>query len=206
MTFICFYVCSGSFADDRKALYELSHAAAYGMIGHIISRIYNISSEEICLAKEKSGRPVLLYPDTGVNISVSHSDTIAVSAISRSSIGIDIETIAPLKNDIQDYSDFFSSEGLACIAGSDSIADSFAVMWTRKEAYLKRRGNGIKYLKMAPCFDASTRTIMLNSAEGAKFPFSYSMEDDTVWLFRYSCDTIGKLLEIYDSITRSTVL
>lgn len=207
MTYIYFYDFSEKSSPyNRNIMYKLNHAVAYGMIGHILSKFYNISTDKIRLTKQQSGKPVLLYPDITLNISISHSDTIVASALSYNVIGIDIEKVVPVKTNIWKYNDFFSDVELAEIAESDCITECFAAMWTRKEAYLKRRGVGIECIKKSPCFHNSIQTIMLDSLCGEKFAFSYSTDEELVRMYRYNSDAIGKLLDIYNLIARSTII
>ena len=84
--------------------------------------------------------------DTNLHFNVSHSHGHLLVAIARNcAVGIDIEMIRP-EMDIEAIAErFFSSaetQQLRALTGLDK-REGFFNGWTRKEAYLKARGEGI---------------------------------------------------------------
>ncbi|MBO7486500.1 MAG: 4'-phosphopantetheinyl transferase superfamily protein [Spirochaetaceae bacterium] len=91
---------------------------------------------------QKDGKPLLTGFDY-IHFNLSHSGTYAVCALDDSAIGIDIERIKPAKAGIA--ARFFSAEEtefLKTIPNEDQKA--FFVVWTRKEAFLKALGKGLR--------------------------------------------------------------
>ena len=94
------------------------------------------------------GKPALAGGDT-LRFNVSHSDRYALLAIGgRAEVGVDIERIRPL-SDMDALAERVFSDGeraaLAQVPG-EGKADAFFAGWTRKEAYIKARGDGIGLL------------------------------------------------------------
>ena len=91
---------------------------------------------DIVLKRDASGRP---YVDSlPLFISVSHSGSIAVCAVSDRPVGIDVEQIKKRSFKLTDR--IFSEDEIAYISGS---AKRFFEVWTAKEAYAKMTGEGI---------------------------------------------------------------
>ena len=88
---------------------------------------------DIVLKRDASGRP---YADSlPLFISVSHSGSIAVCAVSDRPVGIDVEQIKKRSFKLTDR--IFSEDEIAYISGS---AKRFFEVWTAKEAYAKKLG------------------------------------------------------------------
>jgi len=94
------------------------------------------------------GKPALAGGGT-LRFNVSHSDRYALLALGdRVEVGVDIERIRPL-TDMNALADRVFSDGeRAALAQvpEDRKADAFFAGWTRKEAYIKARGDGIGML------------------------------------------------------------
>jgi 4'-phosphopantetheinyl transferase len=94
------------------------------------------------------GKPALAGGGT-LRFNVSHSDRYALLALGdRVEVGVDVERIRPL-TDMNALADRVFSDGeRAALAGvpADQKANAFFAGWTRKEAYIKARGDGIGML------------------------------------------------------------
>jgi 4'-phosphopantetheinyl transferase len=91
------------------------------------------------------GKPELDLADRGrLHFNLSHSAGEAMLAVSaHARVGIDIEKIRPLQEDIA--SRFFSASecaALAALSGGEQLA-GFYRCWTRKEAFVKAHGAGL---------------------------------------------------------------
>ena len=94
------------------------------------------------------GKPALAGGDT-LRFNVSHSDRYALLAMGeRAEVGVDIERIRPLSDMNALAERVFSGAERAALAEvpGDRKADAFFAGWTRKEAYIKARGDGIGLL------------------------------------------------------------
>jgi 4'-phosphopantetheinyl transferase len=104
-----------------------------------------LAPESVELGYTDLGRPIY-PPDTEVQFSISHTqDLVAVAVTVGASIGVDLEAISPHLDLIELAERIFSEEDLAVFqahAKGEKLA-AFYRAWTRKEAYLKARGEGI---------------------------------------------------------------
>lgn len=86
------------------------------------------------------GKPYIASrPD--IHFSISHCKTAVACAVSTRPIGIDIETIRPLKEIVVKYAMNEAERNQILIATSP--AETFTELWTKKEALLKLTGEGI---------------------------------------------------------------
>ena len=128
------------FAEDR-ARFVLGRALVRKIIGHYLE----LQAETIELAYTERGRP--FFPlDEKIQFSISHThDLVTVALTDGARIGIDLE----YQKDHLDLPSLaeriFSSADLQTfqvLSGDEKVAAFFRA-WTRKEAYLKARGEGI---------------------------------------------------------------
>jgi 4'-phosphopantetheinyl transferase len=95
-----------------------------------------------------AGKPSLTG-DTPLRFNVSHSDRYALLAmIDGAEIGVDIERLRPLKDMDALAERVFSAGERAVLAAAPAAlrTEVFFAGWTRKEAYIKARGEGIALL------------------------------------------------------------
>lgn len=127
-------------ARDRSR-YILAHAGLRAILAGYLGR----QPAEIALSREGNGKPFLTQsPDLQFNL--SHSSDMALVGISRqTSIGVDIESVAPLRDLLELAATVFSPA--ECRELTDVCADrlpaAFLTGWTRKEACLKAVGDGL---------------------------------------------------------------
>ena len=99
---------------------------------------------DVELAREPNGRPYIIGRKD-LDFNVSHSDTLAVCALSVGDgrVGVDTETIvSTVPPERQNrFAQKYFSENEKKLLESDTSA--FSRIWTAKEAYLKRIGRGI---------------------------------------------------------------
>jgi 4'-phosphopantetheinyl transferase len=94
-----------------------------------------------------SGKPSLA--GGALRFNLSHSDRLALVAVARDAeLGVDIERIRPLANMDLVAERVFSAAEREALGRVDPArrADAFFAGWTRKEAYIKARGEGIGLL------------------------------------------------------------
>jgi 4'-phosphopantetheinyl transferase len=130
-------------ADDRA-----NFVAARGALRRILARYTGERPEDLRFSYAAWGKP-RLEPAEGarrIEFSVSHSDELAVYALAEGRrLGVDVERIVPvLENDERLSRSWLSEEELAELSLLDACARTrrFYWLWTRKEAYLKARGEG----------------------------------------------------------------
>ena len=114
----------------------------------LLGRYLNVPPADVTFLYGRTGKPELspAFHDTNLQFNLSHSHGQLLFAIARHcAIGVDIERIRP-EMDIEGIAErFFSfaeTEQLRALTGLGKRAGFFNG-WTRKEAYLKARGEGI---------------------------------------------------------------
>jgi phosphopantetheine--protein transferase-like protein len=92
-------------------------------------------------AQQLRGRPDLRF-------NVSHSDGLALYAIARGrEVGVDVEQLRELPRAERIAERFFSTEETAALKAepAERRVEAFFTCWTRKEAYIKARGDGLAH-------------------------------------------------------------
>ena len=131
------------FAKDR-AHFIHTRCVLRALLGHYL----NVPPANVAFRYGRTGKPELSpeFRDTSLQFNLSHSHGQLLFAIARHcAIGVDIEMIRP-DTDIESIAErFFSfaeTEQLRAVNGLGKRT-AFFNGWTRKEAYLKARGEGI---------------------------------------------------------------
>ena len=107
------------------------------MLKHILKKYYSIESE---ISYTPQGKPYLASGEK--HFSISHSGEMVIMAFSDSQVGIDIELI---KN--RDYKKISQKYFIEEEQKRISSLESFLVLWTKKESFLKYTGDGLTKIK-----------------------------------------------------------
>ena len=115
---------------------------------HLLYRALPADKREIPLRRDAYGRPYVEGENAPL-FSLTHTDGLAVCAIGEASdlaIGIDAERLRPerIEQDRRIADRFFTESELAYLREAEDVPLAFLRIWTRKEAYLKRNGTGIR--------------------------------------------------------------
>jgi 4'-phosphopantetheinyl transferase len=132
---------AGRFHFDRDAVsFVLTRAHLRMLLGSTLG----LDPRTVRFEYGPAGKP-LLPPADGLWFNVSHSGKFAVLAMARHRVGIDVERMRPI--DLAVAKHYFSAAEcraiLALPPGERQAA--FFRCWSRKEAYLKARGDGIGF-------------------------------------------------------------
>jgi 4'-phosphopantetheinyl transferase len=140
------------FERDRRHF-----AAARGALREILAGYLGEPPERLRFGQSVHGKPVLAWPAaSSVRFNVSHSDALALIAVSRGrEVGVDVEALRPLPDADALAQRFFSAAERADLARLTEARrhQAFFSCWTRKEAYLKAIGCGL--LQPLDAFDVS---------------------------------------------------
>ena len=185
---------------NSRSLFEIHHKIAHGMLGCVLNEIYNISTNKIIIKKSKYGKPFLFLNNSDIKINISHSGQVVVVAVSDREIGVDVQKVEPVENDVFSYLDFFTVDEMKYIDSFSEKSDIFTVFWTRKEATIKRFGLRICDGLRCSCFSKQTRSFLLNSISGEKYAFSHSFSGSVANIYRYDCPSLDKFFETYEHI------
>ena len=122
------------------------YIAGRGRMREILATYAALPPQALQFAYGAAGKPVLVGDGVKPQFNLSHSAGWAALAVTaRHPIGIDIEAVRPIKEEIAER--FFSAgEALAIyeLPGSEQTA-AFFRCWTRKEAFVKAVGDGLSY-------------------------------------------------------------
>jgi len=141
--------------DERKQaerFYFQEHRKRYivtrGLLRLILGRYLDIEPSQLEFCYNPYGKPALAKAFGGerLQFNLSHSDKIILYAIAYCrKVGIDIEHIGVDLADEQIAERFFSPREVAELRGLPVIMqkEAFFSCWTRKEAYIKARGEGL---------------------------------------------------------------
>jgi 4'-phosphopantetheinyl transferase len=116
-----------------------------GTLRSLLSKYLRISPQDISFRYTQYGKPFLAN-DTDLAFNVSHSEGLALLAFTRKrDIGVDVEKLRPQTDARKLAERFFSvreREALRPLSGDD-LHTAFFRCWTRKEAYIKAKGEGL---------------------------------------------------------------
>jgi len=128
------------FERDRT-WFRLRHESLRHILGYYTSK----APSEIGFHCNNYGKPRLISQDS-IHFSLSHSQGQALCAVAFGrDVGIDLERIRPMAQMEAIVRRHFSSPEQAAFdrAPEDSRPGLFFALWTRKEAYVKARGEGL---------------------------------------------------------------
>lgn len=113
--------------------------AAYLLLKAALEKGYGIAGNPR-LGRGPNGKPFLPdHPD--VHFNLSHSPKAAACAVADRPVGIDVEEIAPVDEEVARR--VLSEDEWNAVSGSSEPDVVFARYWTRKEALVKLTGDGI---------------------------------------------------------------
>jgi 4'-phosphopantetheinyl transferase len=148
---------------NRSTKYRLPNDAQSfiirrGILRCLLAKYSECKPYEIEFAVGLNRKPILKAPGHPVHFNVSHSNDLALIALSKLEVGIDVEQI----NDNFNYRDVlinsFSPDEIAFIESSDNPGKRFFNFWTRKEALLKATSKGLDdHLAFIPCLNGNHR-------------------------------------------------
>jgi 4'-phosphopantetheinyl transferase len=125
--------------------------AARGVLRAILGGYLNRVPESLSFCYSSHGKPALAGESDGdaIRFSVSHSHGVALFAVTRGrEVGIDLERIRSDLAVAEIAGRFFSRREVAMLRTlpAEAQREAFFLCWTRKEAYLKARGEGLSLL------------------------------------------------------------
>jgi 4'-phosphopantetheinyl transferase len=132
------------FQPDRN-----SYIAARGILRELLGRYLNRGPGEIEFDYGTQGKPALRNESSQrtVRFNVSHSQGMALFAFAMGrQVGVDVELVRPDFASEKIAERFFSAEEAMELRSLPPAAldEGFFLCWTRKEAYIKARGEGLQ--------------------------------------------------------------
>jgi 4'-phosphopantetheinyl transferase len=121
--------------------------ATRGILRALLGTYLDIDAGKVALNYGPHGKPFLSPAhNSDVCFSVSHSHRMALFVFARGhEVGVDIEWVEPNRRVMEIATHFFSEEETASLATlpPELAQQAFFGCWTRKEAYIKARGQGL---------------------------------------------------------------
>ena len=116
-----------------------------GALRLILSQYHEISPADLPFRQNGRGKPQLI--DSYIHFSASHSAGLAVYALGRCELGVDIERIRNIPDALTIAEAFFSSSERASLEALPVVDQqkAFFRCWTRKEAFVKALGEGLSH-------------------------------------------------------------
>ena len=123
---------------------------ARGMLRRILSRYIPVTPENHRFSYNPYGKPFLgaAFDKEPLQFNVSHSHDVALYAITRGRrVGIDVERVNASTDIMAIAKASFSAYEYRSLSilPAERRHDAFFVCWTRKEAYIKARGEGLSF-------------------------------------------------------------
>lgn len=124
------------------------YAVARGALRILLGGYTGAEPQDVVMGYYGNGKPFLEWPASRspLHFNVSHSHALAVCVFSRMGpLGVDVERIRPLPECHELAARYFSASEQATLAEvpREHRIESFFRCWTRKEAFVKARGDGL---------------------------------------------------------------
>ncbi|HHX44897.1 MAG TPA: 4'-phosphopantetheinyl transferase superfamily protein [Chloroflexi bacterium] len=163
------------FEADRRRF-----TVARGLLRTILGRYLRVSPAELHFCYGPQGKPALApeYGEGRLHFSVSHSHRLALYAVAYDrQVGVDVEYMRPHLASREVAERFFAPAEVARLAMFPEAlqGEAFFCCWTRKEAYLKARGDGLSlpldefYVSLTPGVEHVELHTPRDPAEAARW-------------------------------------
>lgn len=135
-------VADGFDSADRRRAYIVAHA----LLRVILGSYAGVAPNELVFRFGRRGKPELASPPQNLQFNMSHSRDMVLVAVARGRrVGADIEHVDEPGDISRITARFLSPRDRVAIEQlpADRQREAFLRCWTRKEAYMKARGDGI---------------------------------------------------------------
>ncbi len=151
-----------------------------GVLRTILGRYLGIEPDRLQFRYSSHGKPALSAEQgsNAIRFNVSHSGGMALYAVTRErKVGVDLERIRPDFANEEIAERFFSPQEVAAFHAlpPESRLEAFFACWTRKEAYIKARGEGLSLpldrfdVSLAPGQPAALMSVHDDHREAARW-------------------------------------
>src|SRR5438477_5645126 len=126
---------------------QVQYTAGRAFLRTILSRYLQVPPQELRFRYNGYGKPYLAdeFASSKLQFNLAHSRGLALYAVALDiEVGVDIERIRPEFATTEIAQRFFAPEEVKVLLALDPAIQKFAFFdcWTRKEAFIKRRGMG----------------------------------------------------------------
>jgi 4'-phosphopantetheinyl transferase len=161
------------FEKDRGAF-----IAGRALLRILLGRYLHKEPSQLEFHYGASGKPRLAGEESALHFNLSHSHSLALYAFSRGrELGIDVEHIKCNADAEKIAERFFSAQEVAVFRSlpASDREKAFFDCWTRKEAYVKAKGNGLKApldafsVSLSPGEPAALLNVRDDAAEASRW-------------------------------------
>jgi 4'-phosphopantetheinyl transferase len=119
-----------------------------GLLRRLLANCLGLPAREVPISYNGAGKPLLADSAAGLHFNVTHTDGLALIALSRRAVGIDVERVRRVENPEGLVGRFFSAAERAAYLGlAEQLRPAgFFRGWTSKEAVIKAAGLSVAYL------------------------------------------------------------
>lgn len=130
-------------------LHEAQHEAGRALVCSLLAKYSGKDKESVLIKTNEKGKP---FTDD-LHLSIAHSGTFVCAALSDRPVGIDIEPLRDFDERIVTRYFYPSEQGwLSQASDEGERRERFWMVWTAKEALLKRSGVGLSGLSECDTF------------------------------------------------------
>jgi 4'-phosphopantetheinyl transferase len=127
---------------------KIRFIASRGILRTLLGRYIEVEPGRLRFCYSSYGKPALdeEFAGQGVHFNISHSNGLGLFALARGrELGIDLEWIRPDLAEQEIAERFFSCEEVRALRAlpESERQEAFFRCWTRKEAYIKAKGEGL---------------------------------------------------------------
>jgi 4'-phosphopantetheinyl transferase len=128
------------FARDRRRF-----IAGRGLLRAILGGYLGVEPRRVRFEYGLGGKPRLRGAAAALQFNLAHSHGLALYTVARGAIGVDVERVRAMPDIERIAAGVLSARELAVFRGLPGPARlaAFFACWTRKEAYVKARGDGL---------------------------------------------------------------
>lgn len=156
--------------------------AGRGLLRELLAAYLNVPARDVSICIGSDGKPLLsaaAHP-RAPRFNVAHSAGLALYAIARDrTVGVDVEAIAPQRDMAGVTARRFSGAERAALARIEPEAriGAFFATWTRKEAFLKAVGTGLRTplssFEVSVERDAPARVIRVDGDDAGRWSLAH---------------------------------
>lgn len=165
-------------SEERRRRYIVAHA----LLRSVLGRIAGVKPNEIVFRYGYRGKPELASPVQDLQFNMSHArDVVLVAVAHGRRVGVDIEHIDEPGDVRRIAARFLSPRDRDAIdqLPADRQREAFLRCWTRKEAYMKARGDGIS--RPLDDFEVTPTPTPTHEASRARLRSSANPNDTDAW-------------------------
>lgn len=123
---------------ERK---KAESANGLSVLDHALQKEFGEELSHFTIEKGVHGKPY--FTDSDIMFNISHSGNYAAAAVSSIPVGVDVQVVRPVKDNI--IAKLCRGKELEYIGNSSDKSRAFIRLWALKESYIKATGEGMTF-------------------------------------------------------------